>query len=76
MLSAPAARKRKWMTGGAREEPAQRLARECEDGQSFRDPAEAHGQSYGFVHRVLTEAEVPPRSRGRDVHSGTTRPVR
>ncbi|MFI9809907.1 helix-turn-helix domain-containing protein [Streptomyces sp. NPDC052301] len=67
--------KRKWITGGAREELAQSLAREYEDGQSIRAIADAHGKSYGFVHRVLTEAGVPLRSRGGDVRSGTTRPV-
>ncbi|GHK05929.1 helix-turn-helix domain-containing protein [Streptomyces sp. NPDC003753] len=67
--------KRKWIIGGAREELAEVLAREYGEGRSIRAIAEAHGRSYGFVHRVLTEAGVPLRSRGGDVRPGTTRRV-
>ncbi|WP_055495952.1 helix-turn-helix domain-containing protein [Streptomyces sp. TP-A0356] len=68
--------KRKWITGGAREELAAVLAREYGEGRSIRAIAEAHGRSYGFVHRVLTEAGVPLRSRRGSVRPDTTRPVR
>ncbi|MFC9930945.1 helix-turn-helix domain-containing protein [Streptomyces sp. NPDC127190] len=65
--------KGKWITGGAREKLAEVFAGEYKEGRSIRAIAEAHGRSYGFVHRVLTEADVPLRSRGGDVRSGTSR---
>ncbi|CAM5339666.1 hypothetical protein SGLAM104S_08353 [Streptomyces glaucescens] len=42
------------------------MKRQYEQGLSIRAIAEAHGRSYGFVHRVLTEAEAPLRNRGGD----------
>ncbi|MGV9247280.1 helix-turn-helix domain-containing protein [Streptomyces sp. NPDC003710] len=62
--------KKKWITGDAREELAEILAREYEEGRTIRAIAQAHGRSYGFVHRVLTEAGVPLRPRGGDVSAG------
>ena len=64
--------KGKWVTGGARKELAEVFAREYKEGRSIRAIAEAHGRSYGFVHRVLTEADVPLRTRGGDVRTGST----
>ncbi|MFH7339947.1 helix-turn-helix domain-containing protein [Streptomyces sp. KHY 26] len=64
--------KGKWITGGAREELAEAIAREYREGRSIRALAEAHGRSYGFVHRLLTEAGVPLRPRGGDVRTPST----
>ncbi|POX55073.1 transcriptional regulator [Streptomyces sp. Ru71] len=61
--------KGKWITGTERQELADDLKREYEQGRSIRAIAEAHGRSYGFVHRVLTEAGVPLRPRGGDVRT-------
>jgi hypothetical protein len=61
-----------WITGGARKERAEDFAREYKEGRSIRAIAEAHGRSNGFVHRVLTEADVPLRPRGGDVRTGST----
>ncbi|GAA3502726.1 hypothetical protein GCM10019016_098350 [Streptomyces prasinosporus] len=58
--------KGKQITGAAREELAREMRKQYENGQSIRAIAEAHGRSYGFVHRVLTEADAPLRSRGGD----------
>ncbi|MFG2359072.1 helix-turn-helix domain-containing protein [Streptomyces sp. NPDC048521] len=63
--------KGKWITGGARAELAEAFARQYREGRSIRAIAEAHGRSYGFVHRVLTEAGVPLRARGGDVRTRT-----
>ncbi|MFI1420841.1 helix-turn-helix domain-containing protein [Streptomyces sp. NPDC020731] len=56
--------KGKQITGTAREELAREMREQYENGLSIRAIAEAHGRSYGFVHRVLTEADAPLRSRG------------
>ncbi|MEW2077863.1 helix-turn-helix domain-containing protein [Streptomyces sp. NPDC013433] len=56
--------KGKQITGRAREELAREMREQYENGLSIRAIAEAHGRSYGFVHRVLTEADAPLRSRG------------
>ncbi|MFF5407257.1 helix-turn-helix domain-containing protein [Streptomyces misionensis] len=56
--------KGKQITGAAREELAQEMKKQYEQGMSIRAIAEAHGRSYGFVHRVLTETDVSLRSRG------------
>ncbi|MGW7260606.1 helix-turn-helix domain-containing protein [Streptomyces sp. NPDC054834] len=65
--------KGKWITGGARAQLAEAFAREYGEGRSIRAIAEAHGRSYGFVHRVLTEGGVRLRARGGDVRTGTAR---
>ncbi|GAA1769831.1 helix-turn-helix domain-containing protein [Nonomuraea bangladeshensis] len=36
----------------------------CDERLSIRTIAEAVGKSYGFVHRVLTDADVTLRPRG------------
>ncbi|MFI2376185.1 helix-turn-helix domain-containing protein [Streptomyces sp. NPDC018964] len=56
--------KGKQITGRARAELAREMKEQYENGLSIRAIAEAHGRSYGFVHRVLTEADAPLRSRG------------
>ncbi|MER6346078.1 helix-turn-helix domain-containing protein [Streptomyces sp. NPDC001595] len=56
--------KGKQITGTARQELAREMKKQYEKGMSIRAIAEAHGRSYGFVHRVLSETEVPLRSRG------------
>ncbi|MEU3844312.1 helix-turn-helix domain-containing protein [Streptomyces sp. NPDC028635] len=65
--------KRKWITGAARRELAEVMKKEYEEGRSIRAIAEAHGRSYGFVHRVLGEAGVPLRTRGGDVRAHAAR---
>ncbi|MEV0977642.1 helix-turn-helix domain-containing protein [Streptomyces sp. NPDC049915] len=65
--------KRKWITGAARKQLAEVLKKEYEEGRSIRAIAEAHGRSYGFVHRVLREAGVPLRTRGGDVRTHAAR---
>lgn len=65
--------KGKWITGGARAQLAETFAREYGEGRSIRAIAEAHGRSYGFVHRVLTEGGVRLRARGGDVRTDAAR---
>ncbi|MEU6587782.1 helix-turn-helix domain-containing protein [Streptomyces sp. NPDC046881] len=62
--------KGKWITGSARKELAEAFVKEYREGRSIRAIAEAHGRSYGFVHRVLSEAHVPFRARGGDPRTG------
>lgn len=52
------------ITGAAREKLAADLRKKYEKGQSIRALAEGTGRSYGFVHRLLLDAEVPLRGRG------------
>jgi hypothetical protein len=52
------------ITGVARATLAEDLKRKYEKGASIRALAEASGRSYGFVHRILTEAGVTLRGRG------------
>lgn len=52
------------ITGVAREKLAADLRKKYEKGQSIRALAEGTGRSYGFVHRLLMDAEVPLRGRG------------
>jgi hypothetical protein len=52
------------ITGVAREKLAADLRKKYEKGQSLRALAEGTGRSYGFVHRLLLDAEVPLRGRG------------
>jgi hypothetical protein len=40
------------------------FARRYEAGESIRHLANSSGRSYGFVHRLLAEADVRFRSRG------------
>ncbi len=52
------------ITGEHRDKLAVDLRTKYEKGASIRALAEATGRSYGFVHRVLSEAEVTLRGRG------------
>jgi hypothetical protein len=52
------------ITGPARDNLAADLRKKYEKGQSIRALAEGTGRSYGFVHRLLLDAEVPLRGRG------------
>lgn len=52
------------ITGENRSELASALVRRYEAGESIRSIAEDIGRSYGFVHGVLVESNVPLRGRG------------
>lgn len=52
------------ITGAQRKKLAAELARAYKKGASIRELASTHGRSYGFIHRVLAESEVPLRGRG------------
>ncbi|MFE4718769.1 helix-turn-helix domain-containing protein [Streptomyces sp. NPDC057889] len=61
--------KGKRITGAARDKLAAELKAAYESGASIRSIAESTGRSYGFVHRILTEAGVTLRGRGGDTRS-------
>ncbi|MBW1597574.1 hypothetical protein HPT28_11080 [Streptomyces sp. JJ38] len=52
------------VTGAAREQLAADLKKKYDSGASIRALAEETGRSYGFVHRMLSEAGVTLRGRG------------
>ncbi|WP_408648640.1 helix-turn-helix domain-containing protein [Streptomonospora mangrovi] len=52
------------VTGSERSELATELKRRYDEGESIRSLAASTGRSYGFVHRLLTEAGVTLRGRG------------
>lgn len=52
------------ITGVARDKLASDLRKRYEKGASIRALAEGTGRSYGFVHRLLLDADVPLRGRG------------
>jgi hypothetical protein len=52
------------ITGVARDKLGSELGKKYEKGASIRALAESTGRSYGFIHRVLSEAGVTLRSRG------------
>ncbi len=52
------------VTGADREKMAKDLKKEYVAGASIRSLAEKTGRSYGFVHRILSESDVPLRGRG------------
>ncbi|MFD5732525.1 helix-turn-helix domain-containing protein [Streptomyces sioyaensis] len=51
------------MSGAARDKLASSLQRKYDSGASIRELAEETGRSYGFVHRMLSEAGVTQRAR-------------
>lgn len=53
------------LAGADRSELAAQLKRRYDAGESIRMLAAATGRSYGFVHRLLSEAGVELRGRGR-----------
>jgi hypothetical protein len=61
--------KGKRITGAARGKLAAELKTAYESGASIRALAEDTGRSYGFVHRILTEAGVTLRGRGAATRS-------
>lgn len=52
------------ITGTQRDKLATDLKKKYEKGASIRALAEQTGRSYGFVHRMLSEADVTLRGRG------------
>lgn len=56
--------KHKRITGPQRATIAADLKARYTQGASIRDLADSLGRSYGFVHRVLTQAGVELRGRG------------
>ncbi|WP_433355565.1 helix-turn-helix domain-containing protein [Microtetraspora malaysiensis] len=58
-------RKHERVSGSARESLKSDLKRRYASGESIRELAVATGRSYGFVHRLLGEAGVLLRPRGR-----------
>jgi predicted transcriptional regulator len=52
------------ISGSERDMLAADLKKKYESGVSIRALAESTGRSYGFVHRVLSEAGVTMRGRG------------
>jgi hypothetical protein len=57
-------RKGSRVTGPDRGRLAAELKRRYDSGESIRSLASATGRSYGFIHRILTEAGVVLRGRG------------
>jgi hypothetical protein len=60
------------ITGASRAKLAEDLTKQYAKGASIRELADANGRSYGFIHRVLTEADVPLRGRGGATRRKTT----
>lgn len=52
------------VSGAERQALSAELADKYRAGASIRELAASTGRSYGFVHRVLTEADVDLRGRG------------
>jgi len=52
------------VTGEQRAELARSLEAAYRAGASIRELSESTGRSYGFIHRMLTDAGVPLRGRG------------
>ena len=52
------------ITGGEREALTTELTKRYSQGASIRELAAETGRSYGFIHRVLVEADTTLRGRG------------
>ncbi|MCW4353156.1 helix-turn-helix domain-containing protein [Hoyosella sp. YIM 151337] len=52
------------ITGESRERIRSEIRQKYESGASIRSLAESMGRSYGFVHKILVEADVKLRGRG------------
>jgi hypothetical protein len=52
------------ITGSARNKLTVDVTKQYTKGRSIRELADAHGRSYGFVHRLLVESGVELRGRG------------
>lgn len=57
-------RQYKQVLGLERESLALQMRSKYEDGATIRGLAKFHGKSYGFVHRLLSEAGTMLRKRG------------
>jgi hypothetical protein len=60
--------KRVRIAGQSRTQLTADLKAQYEQGASIRELTRATGRSYGFIHDVLIEAQVPLRGRGRPWH--------
>jgi hypothetical protein len=54
------------VVGVTRAELAAELGAQYDNGANIRQLAEQTGRSYGFVHRLLVDADVTLRGRGGD----------
>lgn len=61
------------VTGQERTELARSLETQYLAGASIRDLSASTGRSYGFIHRMLTDAGVPLRGRGGATRHRTSR---
>jgi hypothetical protein len=61
------------VTGEQRAELARSLETQYRAGASIRELSASTGRSYGFIHRLLTDAGVPLRGRGGATRARTTR---
>ena len=61
------------VTGEQRAELARSLEAQYRDGASIRELSASTGRSYGFIHRLLTDAGVPLRGRGGATRARTAR---
>jgi hypothetical protein len=61
------------VTGQERAELARSLEGRYLAGASIRELAASTGRSYGFIHRMLTDAGVPLRGRGGATRDRTSR---
>jgi hypothetical protein len=61
------------VTGQQRVELARSLEVQYRAGASIRELSATTGRSYGFIHRMLTDAGVPLRGRGGATRDRTTR---
>jgi len=52
------------ISGEARTKLAAKLQSEYKKGATIRSLADAHGRSYGFIHRLLLESGMSLRGRG------------
>ena len=52
------------VSGAEREKLSNDLKKKYAAGASIRELAASTGRSYGFVHRILTDADVTLRGRG------------
>lgn len=55
---------RKQITGTDRAAATREIVKRYTKGETVRSIADSLGRSYGFVHRMLIEADTPMRSRG------------
>jgi len=58
------------ITGDARQEIARVAKKDYESGRTIRDIAANLGRSYGFVYKVLSDAQVQLRNRGNSARMG------